>query len=347
MKKLISRKKKTYSISAPFDQYLRYFNRSCRLPLRYEELLRFSDSFSLYDKNGEDTLWVSVSYAPSEQREVFRRLLKIYAYLRADGSTENLKHLIVDRVDLCLYGNTKPFRIRIVNTLNENFDYFYIKEADASRLYGLELEHILSPNRIGFMYFENTLVEEHIYGIPGDVFTKKYLQDPHSNKVRLAKEFVKFNERCFIRLLGDMHAANFVIDVTMDFEENYYRIRGIDFDQQSYEGNKKVYLPQFFSQNYAYVRLAMDHLTPESIEQYQKEEQSLIRQRIHSSSYRLCRLLEIMRNDSIAPFTHVTALSSALAEQYHNKDFLKCRSMGEIVARSLIQIEKSLSHIIS
>lgn len=343
LKKLISQKKKIYPISNHFDQYLRYFNRSFRLPLQYEELLRFSDSFSLYDKQGEDTLWVSVSYPPSEQKDIFERLLIVYAYLRSGGSTNNLKHLIVDRLDLCLYGNTKPFRVRIVNTLNENFDYYYIKEADASRLYGLELEHILSPNRIEFMYYENTLIEEHIYGIPGDAFIGKYLNAPDSNKVRLAKEFVKFNERCFIRLLGDMHSANFVVDVTMDFEENYYRIRGIDFDQQSYEASKKVYLPQFFPQNYAYVRLAMDHLSPESIEQYKKEEQALIRQRVLSSSYRINRLLSIMCQDTIAPFANVSALAKTLAKHYRNDEFYKCRSMGELVAKSLEQLGESSS----
>jgi hypothetical protein len=38
-----------------------------------------------------------------------------------------------------------------VNKINDNFDYFYIKNADASRIYGLELEHILSPNKINLI----------------------------------------------------------------------------------------------------------------------------------------------------------------------------------------------------
>src|SRR6185312_359267 len=101
------------------------------------------------------------------------------------------------------------------------------------RLYGLELEHVLSPNRTYFLTSGDTLVEEHIYGIPGDHFIARYLAW-NLNEVRLAKEFVKFNERCFLRLLGDMHAANFVVDITLDIEENMYRLRAIDFDQQSY-----------------------------------------------------------------------------------------------------------------
>ncbi len=97
---------------------------------------------------------------------------------------------------------------------------FYVKQADASRTpASLELEHLLSPNRITFFTHQSTLVEEHIAGIPGDIFIQHYLDDPLTNKIRLSKEFVKFNERCFVRLLGDMRSYNFVIEMTPDIEE--------------------------------------------------------------------------------------------------------------------------------
>lgn len=344
--KLISRKKKPYPVSSHFDSYLRYFGRGYRLPIQYEDLLRFSDAISLYDRNGQDTLWISVSYDPSDREEIDVGLLKIYSHLRGDGDLSTIPHLMVDRVDLCLYGNTKPFRIRIINKLNENFDYFYVKEADASRLYGLELEHILSPNRIGFMVFGETVVEEHIYGIPGDLFLERYLNSPDSNRVRIAKEFVKFNERSFFRLLGDMHAANFVVDITMDFEENFYRLRAIDFDQQSYEARKKVYLPQFFPQNQTFVQLALEFLSKESIIQYQREERALMKKRIASSTYRLGRLLSCMKRDILAPFEHVCQLREELAHHHSDTSFLKCRSMGEVLEVSLHQLQKP-SHIIA
>ena len=90
-----------------------------------------------------------------------------------------------------------------------------------------------------------TLVEEHIAGIPGDVFIRDYFPPPDVNRVRIAKEFVKFNLRCFIRLLGDMRSVNYVVDVTPDFEEVQYRVRPIDFDYQSYAGKRNMYLSQF------------------------------------------------------------------------------------------------------
>jgi len=134
-------------------------------------------------------------------KEIHESLKNIYAIMQSGGDMSVLKHLYVDRIDLCVYGNTKPFRIRIVNKINDNFDYLYIKNADASRIYGLELEDLLSPNRIRFLIHKETLIEEHVVGIPGEQFIRTRLDDPELNKTRLAKEFIKFNERCFVRLL--------------------------------------------------------------------------------------------------------------------------------------------------
>ncbi|MEL7147830.1 MAG: hypothetical protein AAFO69_15765, partial [Bacteroidota bacterium] len=246
---LIKHKKPPYTISAELRKYLVKYDRNYQLPVTYEDLLRYSSSIPLYDSKGNDTLWLTVFYSPHEMTQVYDALKKVYALLKAGGDTEVIDHLTIDRVDLCVYGNTQPLRIRIVNQINDNFDYFYIKKADASRVYGLELEHLLSPNRISFLVDQDTLIEEHIVGIPGDQFIKENLKRDDINKTRLAKEFIKFNERCFVRLLGDMHSSNFVVDVTPDFEEVSYRLRAIDFDQQSYEGRRAIYLPQYFKQN--------------------------------------------------------------------------------------------------
>ena len=167
-----------------------------------------------------------------------------------------------------------PFRIRITNQFNDNSDYFYVKHADASRIYGLELEHMLSPNRINYLARGNTLIEEHIAGIPGDVFINKYLDKSSLNKVRIAKEFVKFNERCFIRLLGDMRSVNYVVDVTPDFEEVQYRVRPIDFDQQTYQGKSKTYIAYRYDSNKAVTRLSFRHMNRETIAQYAEEERT-------------------------------------------------------------------------
>jgi hypothetical protein len=267
--------------------------------------------------------------------DVYYNLKVIYAALKTNGDLSVTEHLVVDRVDLCIYGNTRPFRIRVSNSINDNFDYFYIKKADASRVYGLELEHILSPNRISYLTSGDTLVEEHIAGVPGDLFIQQYLHDSNLNKIRLAKEFVKFNERCFVRLLGDMHASNFVILITPDFEEVHYRIRAIDFDQQSYEGNKSVFLPQYFKQNNPILQVGYNQITQESVRQYQKEEKVMIANRLNTTGNRIFAITDIMAEDNIAPEENVHRLRKELAAHYHNNDFLQCATMGEIVKLSL------------
>lgn len=281
----------------------------------------FNGSVSIRDKKGNDTLWEAALYAQTELQHIHDGLKQIYSILKTGGDTSVHTHLHVERIDYCTFGNSNPFRIKIVNDFNDNYDYFYMKQADASRIYGLELEHILSPSRINYFVSENTLVEEHIAGIPGDMFIAFYLNNSEFNKVRIAKEFVKFNERCFVRLLGDMRSYNYVFDITPDFEEVQFRIRAIDFDQQSYEGKKTLYLPQFFKENSALVELTLKLLTPETIKQYQKEERTLIGRRSISSHHRLTHLVDVMDRDVIAPKEKVEQLRIELAEHYNNDSF--------------------------
>ena len=329
------RKKPGYPVNNELHNYLKKFFRSQDLPLNYADLLRFDMSFPLLDSDDKDTFWMIVSYPPSNQEEIYSGLLQTYVLLASDGNMEQIKHLSVDRVDYCLFGNSNPFRIKIKNTVNDNYDYYYIKQADASRIYGLELEHIVSPNKINYFVFNNTLVEEHIMGIPGDQFLKNdLLHNPH-NKVRLSKEFVKFNERCFIRLLGDMRSYNFVIDMTPDFHQIQYRIRTMDFDQQAYEGRLRFYFPQFFTENFQYVKLTLDFLSKESIRQYQAEERALMAKRISLAEYQYRHLLKVMENDLISTPEKRQQLINEL-NRFHKKDvFSECTSMGALVRKNI------------
>lgn len=338
---IISKKKLPYKVSRHLREYLKNYGRAENLPISYSDLLRYNNSISLHDSKGADTLWETVFYPQDAMSEIYHSLKTIYAVMKAHRDLSVMEHLFIDRVDLCVYGNTKPFRVRIVNRINDNFDYFYIKNADASRVYGLELEHLLSPNRMDYFVNGDTLIEEHIAGVPGDQFIKYYLEDKNLNEIRLAKEFVKFNERCFVRLLGDMHSSNFVIDITPDFEETSYRIRAIDFDQQSYEARRAIFMPQYFKQNNPLIELGLKNMTPETVRQYQKEERSMIASRIKSARFELKDLLDAMAKDTLAPKKNVESLREDLADFYKEKSFLKCQSMGEIVKNSLTLVLKT------
>jgi hypothetical protein len=332
---LIYKKKTPFPIEENLRKYLNKYHRERTLPLKFSDLKRFINRIPLLDKKGNDTLWESVSYSQSEMPEIYEALKVIYADLKTDGDASVIKHLVVDRVDVCTYANTNPFRIRIINKVNDNSDYFYIKNADASRVIGLELEHLLSPNVLSYMTDGGTLVEEHIAGIPGDIFMENHLNDINLNPISLAKEFIKFNERCFVRLLGDMHSSNFVVIITPDFEDFHYRIRAIDFDQQSYEGSKSVYMPQYFKQNNAIIELGMKYMTPESVRQYQIEERTLIAHRYLSEKRRLDDLMLAMRTSKISPVQNLNQLKKELAHHYKNNTFLKAENMGAILHESL------------
>ena len=339
-----SRKKPMFPVNEQLRSYLNQHGREVKLPVAYRDLLHYTYAVPINDKNGKNTLWESVSYDMREWNYVRDGLIQIYAILKTEGDLTFTKHLDVARIDYCTFGNSHPFRIRIVNKFNDNYDHYYIKIADASRIYGLELEHILSPNRITFFTHNNTLVEEHIPGIPGDVFIKQYLDTADTNKIRLAKEFVKFNERCFVRLLGDMRSYNFVVDITPDIEDYQYRIRAIDFDQQSYEGRKNLYLPQFFKENKAFVDLSLKYLNKDSIEQYQTEERTLMTFRLASARYRIKELLDIMSKDTISTPEKMNQLKTELGDYYvNNPSFKKSASMGKLLKTNLKQtLQKNL-----
>lgn len=337
-----TQKKPSYPIGRPLRAYLQQFRRERILPVTYERLRHFHEAFPLADANGRATLWDSVIYQSGDISSLNEGLKRIYALLKVDGDFSIMEHLYIDRIDFCSFGNSTPFRIRIVNAYNDNPDYFYIKKADASRVYGLELEHLLSPNRLNFLTHENTLVEEHIAGVPGDVFIGDWLNRQELRPIRIAKELVKFNERCFVRLLGDMRSYNFVVVLTPDFEGWQVRIRAMDFDQQSYAGRKNFYLPQFFKENVRLVQFCNRHLHPKTAYQYQREEQTLLLQRAELAAIRLNSLLVAMKDDPIAPEENVHSLREGLAAHFQVSRFQQCATMGELVNESLRTVRERI-----
>ncbi len=326
----IAFKKPIYPVREGLANYLAHYGRNIQVPISYGDLLRYDGLMAQRGPDGKETLWTTVMPKPSELEEIHSRLVELYQILVGDGRP--LPYLRVASIDFCGYGNSQPFRIKILNQINDNHDYFYVKKADASRVYGLELEHLLSPNKINYICIGDTLVEEHIIGIPGDDFMRDQRHfGGNFNQVRLCKEFVKFNERCFVRLLGDMRAYNFVVGVTHDFDQVQFRLRSIDFDQQCHEGRLRIYLPQFYKENLRYVVMAREHIGPETAEQYAHEERSLLRKRYQVSSEQVRMLLDVMRTDELSTPQQVATLRKELAAHHGHTAFMGCRTMGELL----------------
>ena len=341
-KKPMSKKKPTFPVNEMLHAYLMNYNRTIKISLYYDDLLRFQGSIIVYDKNDEDTLWVRTYYSQFDREEIDRSLKKIYTRLHSDGNDDNIPFLNVDAIDYCTFGNSKPFRIKIRNILNDNFTYFYVKKADASRIYGLELEHILSPYNMNFLVYKDTLIEEHIAGIPGDDFIKEVLPNcTELEKSQIAKEFVKFKERCLIRLLGDMRAYNYVITPIHDFDHVIYKIRAIDFDQQSFEGNLKVYNLQFMKENFKMTEMVGKKLQNDSILQYKIEERSFMAKRMISAPRRTKRLIKCMKADTISFPENVALLKKQLIKYVGDIKFKDCKNMGEILETILAFVKRN------
>ncbi|MFH6768313.1 hypothetical protein V8G56_06165 [Gaetbulibacter aquiaggeris] len=342
----ISKKKPSYPVNDELHKYLSEFNRNIKLPILYEDLLRFQGSVTVYDKLDNDTLWIRVYYSEYDREEIDLSLKRVYTILHSDGNESSIAFLNVDAIDYCTFGNSKPFRIKIRNILNDNFTYFYVKIADASRIYGLELEHMLSPYNLNFLVYKNTLIEEHISGIPGDEFIKNMLPKcSKSEKSQIAKEFVKFNERCMIRLLGDMRSYNYVIVPTHDFDQVVYKIRAIDFDQQSYEGKINIYRPQFFKENFIMVKLVTDSFQKLSIDQYKIEERSIIAKRLKSYHDRIEALLDCMIKDTISTKENIDTLKSKIYEYTLDVKFKRSKNMGDIIKNALAYVLRNYENV--
>ncbi|HEY9300993.1 MAG TPA: hypothetical protein VIQ31_32435, partial [Phormidium sp.] len=107
----ISKKKTVYKIAPNLREYLVKYGREVKLPISYDDLIRYDNSITLYDKQGKDSLWETVFYQPSEIQDIYYNLKVIYAELKTNGDLSVTRHLSVDRVDVCVYANTLPLRV--------------------------------------------------------------------------------------------------------------------------------------------------------------------------------------------------------------------------------------------
>jgi hypothetical protein len=131
-----------------------------------------------------------------------------------------------------------------------------------------------------------------------------------------------------------MRAYNYVVIPTHDFDQVVYKIRPIDFDQQSFEGKLSVYRPQFFKENKALMDLVRTKLNYNSINQYKIEERSIVARRIISSENRLIRLVTIMQGETLTPPENLERLSQEIFKFTKDKSFKQSKSMGDIMLAS-------------
>ncbi len=330
--------KDAFPVNDSFQAYLKYYGRDVEIPIHYTDLANYSYADSLKDKKGKWTHWENAVYEPSQRETLKKALIETYIILKNRAILAPGKNFDIERIDFCEYGNSIPFRIKIIDRDKDQYDFFYVKQADASRIYGLELEHLLTHNPINFLSHQNTLVEAHIEGTPGDLFIQQEMQLTSKDKIAISKAFVQFNESCFARLLGDMRSYNFVVNPIAIDGHIEYRMRAIDFDQQCYEGRKNYYLPQFYKENIDFVELVLQNLTPADIEATQQIEFNSMAARIILYRQQLMQLVNTIIKDDISENYKINMLRNELNEHFETTRFSKCKTMGAIVKQQLKQV---------
>jgi len=148
---------------------------------------------------------------------------------------------------------------------------------------------------------------------------------------------VKFNERCFVRLLGDMRSYNFVVLLTP-----ISTIGKCGFARwirsASYNGRKNFYLPQFFKENTPLVNFCIRHCARnrEPIQTRRAGDHPPARaSRVRAPRPPLAR----HEPRSIAPREKIVQLREELAA-LRRKDYLRCESMGALVRENLESIRR-------
>ena len=90
-----SRKKPMFPVNDQLRAYLKLHGREVKLPVAYRDLLHYTYSVPIMDKNGRDTYWESVSYDMREWNYIRDGLVNIYAILKTEGDLTFTKHLDV------------------------------------------------------------------------------------------------------------------------------------------------------------------------------------------------------------------------------------------------------------
>lgn len=328
--------KEIFAVSDHLRGYLKKFGRATSLPILYTDLLNYSFADSVKDKKGKWTHWERATYEAPHFAQLSRPLVATYCLLK--NAPAEAGAITIQGIEFCEFGNSIPFRVKLFNENTGESDFFYIKQADASRVYGLELESLLTHNTINFLYDRNSLVEEHISGIAGDLFLQHSPPLDDIDSIALSKAFVRFNESCFLRLLGDMRSYNFVVNTGMEEGKKTFRFRPIDFDQQSYEGHKDFYLPASFPENLPYVELVGQTLSPETVDESREAEfiSAAVKTRCHRRQ--LAELLDCMVNDELSVTYKIKRLKKELNEHFTTSGYTFCHTMGEVVKQQLRQI---------
>ena len=93
------------------------------------------------------------------------------------------------------------------------------------------------------------------------------------------------------------------------------------------------------------VKLVADRLQESSIEQYRREERSMIAKRIINSQARYKELVRCIINDKISTFENVKQLRMELHDFSGDMKFKRARNMGQILRTALEFVKRNYEDV--
>lgn len=240
---------------------------------------------------------------------------------------EQLRALEVRTAELIPYADNEPVRVEVASDVLEP-RAFYAKPFGEQRMFGLELEHLVS-RPYNFVVSGSGIFEEEVPGIEGVTMEKA---DERLDEAYV-RECARFEARCQALLFGDMHEYNWLVEQRRrpDSSEVRYEIRTIDPDKL-FELDELKYV--VFSRERRQEMIGV--IGEDAYEAEAAFERKRMRNSFLDNRERVDEVLRLVGNSEICnAVVKRYDLAQKLAIYHRNEDFYNAENAGELLERHL------------
>jgi len=217
---------------ANIQQILSYLGKHCRfttLP-SYDGLREGLEVDEAACEGVESQFVIPMKFSKSLKEKKLGEVKKIASHLW--GGNEDVRRVFhkIDGVAFhdFYYGRTCPLRVKVFFS-NDFEKTFYAKILDEKRLFGIELENMLSPYKYEYSASGGGIYEDEVPGIE----QSRINSDTKRDNAYL-EELAKLDYRAFVMLLGDLNPNenphNCLVTKEFSGDSYTYNVRPIDFD---------------------------------------------------------------------------------------------------------------------
>jgi hypothetical protein len=208
-------------------EYLKKYSNFANLP-EYTELRDGLEPKERIEMNHSDNSVITQLEIPYSLLKEKTNLVRSIAS-KLWGGNEKIERIFsemeIDSIEEISYADTKPLKVT-VEFSGRLERVFYAKPFDERRLFGLELENLLSPYKYTYSVGDGAIYEDEIHGIEA-----MEIDGETENDKNYLEEVVGLDYRCYVMLLGDMHDQNYIVSKNKAGEDLRYIVRPIDFDK--------------------------------------------------------------------------------------------------------------------